>query len=345
MNMKTNRMIIGLAIVLVCTSCISKKYGTITRVDRDGSLYREIHTITSDSILSELFPYPLSSGWEITQTDTVVNKYGSPKNEKFVKISRKFKSMDELSSGLRCDMIFPVPKESLKKRFRWFYTYYAYTATYPEVTDKGSVPMDQYLNKAEQKFYLQGDLSAYRGMTGMELKEELDDIEARFMEWYAQTMYEENLGVILHFAETDFRLKLPAAKDSVYSMNEKQMKDIPSLSDVCTMLDRYFSTNHFSKVYAENEQEMNNMLDERTKVTNQLMEYEILYELTLPGKIMTSHAAVQNEGTLTWKINLFKFLADDYILSAESRAVNIWAFAVTLLLIVFSGYCFSRVFK
>ena len=107
------------------------------------------------------------------------------------------------------------------------------------------------------------------------------------------------------------------------------------------MLDRYFSTNHFSRVYAENEQEMNNMLEERTKVTNQLMDYEILYELTLPGKIMTSHAVVQNEGTLTWKINLFKFLADDYVLSAESRAVNIWAFAVTLLLIVFSGYCFK----
>ena len=37
--------------------------------------------------------------------------------------------------------------------------------------------MDQFLNRDEQKFYLQGDMTAYRGMNGAELKEELDGIE------------------------------------------------------------------------------------------------------------------------------------------------------------------------
>ena len=48
--------------------------------------------------------------------------------------------------------------------FRWFYTYYIYTATYKELQDKGPVPLDNYLNKEEQMIWLQGNDDAFRGM-------------------------------------------------------------------------------------------------------------------------------------------------------------------------------------
>jgi len=344
--MKSNKIIIWSIISVVLTSCMSENYRIITRVKRDGSCWREIHRVGSmtDSI-SDLFPYNLSAGWDISKTDTLVDTY-SLENKKVVKpnvkISKKFNSVDELSTGLRSDMIFPIAKESLKKRFRWFYTYYVFTAVYPEVTEKGRVPIEQYLNKDEQKFYLQGNISAYKGMNGWNLKEELEGIENRFMKWYQRSLYEESFDVILYYTEDAFRLKLPAIKDTLFSINEKQMKEQPSLRDVNTLLDKYFSTNYFSDLYLEKGQEMDNMSEERVKVVNELLNYNIQYELTMPGKLMATNSDLQNDGALVWKVNMLKFLADDYTLTAESRAANTWAFVVTLLLIVFSGYCFIK---
>ena len=338
--MKTNKIIIAIIIGFVLTSCFSEKYRIITRVHRDGSCWREIQTI-ADS-MAFLFPYDLSSGWEISQTDTVVDEYLSPKNKKIIMVGKKFNSVDELSEGLHSDKIFPVAKESLKKRFRWFYTYYAFTAVYPEITDKGQVPLENYLNKAEQKFYLQGDMSAYRGMAGWELKEALNDIDDRFMEWYNRSMYGESLDIIMHYAGADFHSKLSAVKDTLYSINKKQMSEPTGVKEVCLILDKYLVTDRFSNLYAENEQAMDSLLEERTKVTDELLNFDLQYELTLPGKIIATNTPLQNEGTLVWGIHLFRFLADDYTLTAESRTVNGWAFAITLLLIVFAVYCFCK---
>jgi len=345
--MKSNKIIIWSIISVVLTSCMSENYRIITRVKRDGSCWREIHRVGSmtDSI-SGLFPYDLSSGWDISQTDTFVKKNFSLdntlENKKNLKISKKFNTVSELSNGLRSDMVFPIAKEALKKRFRWFYTYYEYTAVYPEVTGKGRVPMDKYLNKDEQKFYLQGDMSAYKGINGWELIGMLEDIHDRFMKWYQRSLYEECFEVILHYTEADFRSKLPAIKDTLFSINEKQMKEQPSLHDVNMLLDKYFATNYFSNLFFENEQEMQNMIEERLKVAIELLNFNIQYELALPGKFIATNSDLQTDGTLVWKVNMLKFLADDYTLTAESRAVNIWAFVVTLLLIVFSGYCFIK---
>ena len=342
--MKTNKIIVWIIVYISLTSCFKDTYQIITRVNRDGSCNREIYP-KNDSI-STLFPYDYSSGWKISQIDTVIEENLAQKHIKYLKLSKKFNSVDELSTGLRHDNIFPTPKESLKKRFRWFFTYYTFVATYPEVTDKGRVPIDKYLSKAEQKFFLQGDMSAYKGMNGYELKDELDHMETKFMKWYYRSLSEESFDVVLNYVDANFRLQLPAIKDTLFAISEKQEKEYYlDIKDICTMLDEYFNVDNFSELHAENKSEMDDMLEERTKTTDQLSGFDIQYDLVMPGKIVATNTDLQNNDTLTWHINLFRFLADDYTLTAESRTANIWAFAVTLLLAAFSVYCFCRYFR
>jgi len=340
--MKLNNIIVCSIISIALTSCLFEKYRIITRVDRNGSFLREIHTI-ADTI-SDNFPYDLSAGWEISQTDTAMTERLYEKNKKNIVISKKFNSIHESTADRRREVIFPTPEESLKKRFRWFYTYFTFTAVYPEITEKGRVPMDQFLNRDEQKFYLQGDMTAYRGMNGAELKEELDDIETRFWKWYARSVYEKYFDVILHFTDNGLRSQLIAVNDTVYSLNEKQIDEISGMNDFCTMIDKYLGIDHFSGLYAESSQEIDNMLEEKSKTIDKLISIEIQYELVLPGKIMAVNTDLQNDGVLVWDVTLFRFLADDYTLTAESRVVNIWAFVATLLLIMFSVYCFMKTF-
>lgn len=113
-----------------------------------------------------------------------------------------------------------IPMERVKKSFRWFYTYYIYTATYKELQDKGPVPLDNYLNKEEQMIWLQGNDDAFRGMNGIEMNDKLDKLEAKFGEWYNRSIYEINWEVIHHFAslqgDTACLQCLKELKNSVY---------------------------------------------------------------------------------------------------------------------------------
>ena len=335
---KTTTSIV-LILSMILTSCSSEHYKVITHIDRNGSGWRTMTTAMTDSITG-LFPYDISHGWEVLLTDTAKEEHLSSQSKKDITIRKNFKFLNHLSDDLRTDIIFPVAKESLIKRFRWFYTYYDFTSIYPELTDKGRTPLDEYLNQSEQRFLLQGDQSAYRGMNGIELKEALDDIESRFLKWYNRSVFEENFDVILHHTAADFRSKLPVVKDTLYSIFEKQNHEEASVKDVCLALDNFFSTNLFSKLHSEKEREMNSMLEERMKVIESLQRYSIQYELTLPGKIITANTDLQDGRMLQWNIDLYRFLADDYMLTAQSRTLNLWAFVVTLLLIVFSIYCF-----
>ena len=333
--MKTIKFIILSTISILLVSCFSANYKVVTHINRNGSGWREIQTTVSKSdSITDLFPYNLSNGWKILQMDSA--------DKKNVKISKNFNSIENLSTDLRSDKIFPVAKESLQKHFRWFYTYYDFKAIYSEIKEKGDVSLDKYLNKTEQKFYLQGDMSAYKGMNGIELQNVLDDIERRFMKWYQRSIYEENFDVILYFSDVDFQSKLTAVKDTLYSIYDLEKQENIDFKDVCAALDKYFSTDIFTKLLNQKEKEMHNMLDERQKTVEALLNYNIQYQIALPGKILSSNTDLTKDGVLKWNVNLYRFLADDYTLTAKSRTTNYWAFAVTLLLILFSLYALIR---
>jgi len=342
--MKANKMILFLIVSATLTSCTSKKYVISSYIERDGSCRRTIYA--QDDSVSNLFPYDLTTGWEIAQTDTAVKAYLSLRNTKNWVISKKFNTVDELSSGLRQEMIFPLAKESLKKCFRWFYTYYTFTAVYQEITEKGQIAMEGYLNQDERRFYFQGDLSAYKGLTGFELKDILSDIEEHFWEWHNRSMYEECFQIIAYFTDDGLRPELFAAKDTLYSIYRKRNPEQGFLSkqfeDICPIFDDYFDTNRFSILYATNDKKMNDMMNERTKVIEELLDFSIQYELSFTGKLIATNSQRQNNGALTWEVSMMNFLADDYILTAKWRTANGWAFSVALLLLVFAVFCFRR---
>ena len=68
--------------------------------------------------------------------------------------------------------------------------------------------------------------------------------------------------------------------------------------------------------------------------------YAVQFELFMPGRVVSTNAAMQKDESLIWKVDAFRLLDSDYMLVAESRVVNYWAFGITLLLILLiGGYC------
>jgi hypothetical protein len=279
------------------------------------------------------YMFRLDSEWIITPSDAI-EKYN-------VKTGKTADNIEDFSNKLSFDEQFRplvAPVETVRKRFGWFYTYYSFKAVYPCISDRIPVSIDKYLNKDEQKLWFRGDFSTWTGMTGLEVKNDMDEMENKFMEWYSQNVREIYFDVIGDFEKQSgnsrYLTQLPAVKDSVFQI---QSDDI---NDVLTLLDKHLKTNHFSDMYKTNKQQIDKMCEER--LSEDLFSRAIEYKLIIPGKLISANTPLISRDTLTWKIMAIHLIPDNYELTATSRVTNTWAFAAVVLLLAVSIYCLTK---
>jgi hypothetical protein len=348
-NGKTFKTIIATVLLCSMVSCISTRYAVTTKINRDGSCLREIYAKGDSEFLSgdlshNPYMFRLDSGWRIIPLDI------AGKQKKYnVKTGKTAGAVEEYSAALQFDenmKPLAAPVETFQKRFRWFYTYCSFKAVYPCISKKIPVTIDNYMNREEQKLWFRGDFSAYPGMTGLELKNEMDRMEDQFMAWYERNIYEVYFNVVYDFErQTEnggYALLLHAARDTVFqTVKSENAPEVSNIVDLNSALDKYFKTTHFSDSYKENKQQIDRMCEEY--LPENLFSTEIEYRLTVPGKLVNTNAATVNQDTLTWKITALHLIPGDYELSATSHTVNIWAFAAVFALIALSGYCLIKV--
>ena len=87
---------------------------------------------------------------------------------------------------------------------------------------------------------------------------------------------------------------------------------------------------------------MDELFEEKGQIA-EIFGYAVQFELSMPGRVLSTNAALQKAGSLVWKVDAFRLLDGDYTLTVKSRTVNYWAFGVTLLLVLLiGGYCWKR---
>jgi hypothetical protein len=354
--MKSNHLIITSFILLIGIFSCSTNYRIVTTIRPDGACLREIYAQGDSAFLTgdwskNPYLFRLDSTWKITPLGA---DYSGEYN---VKISKLFRSLDEISAGLQFEEdLRPVvaPKESLRKHFRWFYTYYSFKTVYPVIPARIPVSINDYLNKSEQKLWFQGDYSACAGLNGLELKDEMDAIEKRFWEWYARNIYESDFEAICEFEKLSGNnqsvSRIQTVKDTLFQALFKEFsfeKNSIETIYIYKELDKQLNTEYFSDQYKNNWQQIDNLITEKEKylenLTNQLFDKEIEYTLIMPGNLISTNAPVSQQDTLVWKVNALRFTADDYELMAESRTTHLWAFVLTFLLVLLSVYCLIKV--
>jgi hypothetical protein len=322
----------------------------------DGSVYREIYAKGDSAFLAgdrskSPYLFQLDSAWQISRLN--VNSDSKFFKEYNVKIGKTFKNAEEINAGLRFDEIYRplvAPVETIHKRFRWFYTYYSYKAVYKDITDKISVPLDDFLNVSEQKLWFKGDFSAYADMNGIELKNEMDIIERRFWEWYARNVYEVMIEAIIDYEKSisgQYVSKIQALKDTVFlsvlAKHEFLENDPFETVDLYKALDKQLNTGYFSGLYRDNQIAIDSLVEAKgaciNDLTDKLFQVDVEYQLLMPGKLICSNAPVQYQDTLSWKVNALRFVSGDYVLTAESRTVHVWAFILTFMLLALSAGC------
>lgn len=345
-RMKWNCTIWGVLLwVGLLTGC-SSSYRMVTTVRSDGTLHRKVFAYADSTFLSgdrshNPYWFALDDRWTVVKTDSVLKEDLLGESQRFnVWVEATFHFPDD-SAAWRAKELWMVsmaePKEQLKRRFRWFYTYHEYRCRFLELADKGPVPLENYLTLDEQKLLFGEGLQKYTWMNGAEMKDRLDVLSDKFQKWLNRTQYElclEGLTRLRGSNQEDTALVVD--RDRIYQWMEQSKKEVSDLSPnkLCQWLDEYYRKDDYSAFYAAHAQSIEEWYEQRIRVVD-LFGGQIKFELNMPGRLTSTNARLTEEnGVLVWKVDPYRLLQGDCYLEAQSRTVNVWAFVVTAFFIV-----------
>ncbi len=365
--MNSKNYLLLILLMLIGISCQKGTTNMLTIINSDGSCEIEFENdvqssfMTGDSTIS-YFPVKLDSTWKISwqkdggefhtnfplkPTDSILINNDSTKDEFHIKIRKHFTSVEEMSK-LDSVKMWNGQKVNYKlnKQFRWFYTYYTYTETYPKLKlAKNAVPISKYMTDEEAKYWFNGNPDITKGMNGMEANDLSKDLEQKFNTWISNILWNdeykvfvENYNKLVHppISQTQFVM----LSDTIFEKKAQNMLEDANF-DVDKILDDYFHTKCYSDFAQKDDSLFNNKQSENLTDISFLFDRVMLnYSLQMPGKVMDGNFNSQNDETLTWKVTSQRMFLEDYVIQAESRKANWWAFTLTILLIGASASIF-----
>ncbi len=364
--MKTSIKTLLFICSIILVSC-AEHSEMLTVINPNGSCYREITEnvnpsfLTGDSIMDNKFPVDVDSAsnirWKCNESewinkfpvsknflDSIVknnpdnNKSKEKENTFLAKLRLDYTSVNELNEKFKLKQSHEWSKmdvkHSLDKKFRWFYTYYDYCETYPQLKTDLKIPLDKYLTKEEASFWFTGQPNLVQGMNGIEIREFVGKLEDAYNIWYGLNLWSNEYDVLIENYDLIKNKPVPVERlmelrDTIF-MGIKD-KDKYEMDDV---LNTFFKTTAFSPLWKGDSSVMKiyeKSVDQQEYMTFFAKGFN--YKLIMPGKVTKAINAVQLGDTLSWKLTAYRMAVSDYTIEAQSRKTNIWAFIVTGLLV------------
>jgi len=361
--------------VLFVASC-TRPSDMLTVIAPDGSCFREFTANANPQFLSgdtngKLNPFPvdIDSSWKITwkfknsklQTtfpikktvlDSILKNLSSTKEIKMkgnsyqsapdliVYARQNYKSAAEMDTRFKLKRSHPWSnfkvKHLLDTKFRWFYTYYRYTETYPKLVPNFDIPIEKYMTKEEALFWFTGKPDLVEGMNGVEIREYVGGLEDNFHRWFNKNLWDSEYKVLLENYDNIARIQvsresLTSLRDSIFNAKVNKVEDFKMEQ----ILDDYFKTNVFSAYWKTQDCPVVKFeLDFSNQLIVPLFSRALTYKLIMPGKVTQQNNAVVHGDTLVWNLTAYRMIPADYVIEAQSRKANVWAFLLTGLILI-----------
>lgn len=373
--MKANiKIIAAMTLTLIMASCNNKDDHMLTVINTDGTCSREytFHTTQQqlgippeedyDSIVDKTW----ERSWSIQGADSV--RYPVPLTEAqldsmqaldlskplgnllMVHAKKDCKSVEEMSAELyRADRSHLVKVEGIKanskleKRFKWFYTDYTFTETFAyEDSTLFHIPLSQFLSADTASFWFTGRPDLTRNLSGAEQKEMLDGIETKVNQWSSANWFYEMCDIII--ANYDKVENPPVSKERFASVRDS----LVMLPCVINVDEEGFITN---SLYAQFEKIFQTDAYTRFIQTYEgglgqygpLFSFGTSYGLVMPGRVLDAGMGQYDGKVIHYRLGGERMIPGDYTISATSRVTNVWAFVVTILVILLAvGSFFYR---
>ena len=364
--METNSKWIAVVLLTLLTaSCNNKDNRMLTVINEDGTCSREYTFQTTQQWLGippeEDFDSIIDKSWERTWSIKGVDsvRYPVPLTEAqfdslqeldlnkqlgnllLVHARKTYHGVEEMSAELYKPERYHLKKaegikasSTLEKHFKWFYTDYAFSETF---TYEGEpifpVPLSRFLGADTVSYWFTGQPNLTRNMSGAEAKVVLDQIEAKVSQWVNANWFTEICNAII--ANYDSIQNPPVSKEQFISMRDSLAMSPKVLNaseegartdNFKSEIDGIFQTDAYTKFLQS--------YKGGPAQYEQLLSFGTAYDLVMPGTVTDAGMGEYEGDVIHYRLTGEQLIPGAYTIAAASRVTNVWAFAVTLLVIL-----------
>ena len=308
-----------------------------TKVHEDGSLDKTIVLEETDRFrdTSNMFGISEKTGWKV-KLDTI--KKENSDNKYKVQFQKHFTSASEVNTELdkNLDTLFRI-NTTFEKKFRWFYTYIRYSETIRSIDRFKNSKPDDYFNQEDKAFIdrLSGEGTAISKADSLFLQQ----LNEKIFDRYAKdAMYNEYFSILTEAISRNTNDKkwidtLNRKKNFIFEELGDMNDDLgPAFLKLADSLGIPLPKEKFTQDFLELSRDINSRIEFMSFARDG--KYTSMVEM--PWPILTSNADSVAGNKLFWRPLVTKFTIQPYEMYTESRRLNIWAVAVSALIIVVS---------
>lgn len=327
------------SIVLFIVSC-GYNYKVKTIIYADGSCQRTLIVTYEDSIQKFYegdYPIPIDTTWNLViETDT--NENG---DTIFIHTASKFfESVSQMNQLYAMDSTeYSILERSvmLKKRFRWFYTFFDYQETYQKLFNQPS--LSNYLDSIHYNYAILTDDEQERYLEehfdSIQAKQFDDEAEKGFNEWIEFTIINSCIDAIeksaknieaWHINESEFTRK----RDSIINLIDGDFDLFDDDDNLFSAVKRVFGIDSVLYQILREENNFEIFADKYIFWDHVLLDEEYVNLVAMPGLIFeTNSSVISDDNEVQWNVGWMKYFTDDQEMKVTSRIVNLWAFWVS----------------
>ncbi len=270
-----------------------------------------------------------STHTEIGEDDTVSTTFWTP-----------FKSIEEMSqqTPLQLNGTHLRSKASLKKQFRWFYTNYVFSETFYCVGDTFQLADTLYADKALVSYWFTGEPNLVKGLSGAETSQKLSEIEPAINRWLNDNLLKVGFDYIA--SHYDSIPAPPVSKERFIELHDSLVQFIMAGAD--DLLDikpeerlrDFFRSDAYDSFFDDETPLGKGLNNELSKQLN-IFWFNVPYTLTMPGTVVDAgNGTLQADGSILYPFTGERLIPKDYTIRATSRVTHIWAYILTLIIIL-----------
>lgn len=364
-----------LAAVLLVASCAQRDITVTTNVDSDGTCVRTVTLKGDSSILvgavdsdekgallslgdwekswsidngKNLHPYPMSSAQydSLAQELTSCGYKKSLSDTVLLSAVRRFNSVESMATSqpLQIDGALLEARGSFEKKIRWFYTYYTFNETYEPLKDKYPLPMEDYVKPEVAAFWFTGSPNLVQGCTPLEAKDKLDAIQTDVERWLSACWMAVYCDVVAEYYHKI--ADAPVDKDSFIANRDALLKfslqkGLDVTNNALSFIDEYYSCNAFTNSLKDDSL-FQAELDSRCHLFFDVAALDVRYNLIMPGTVIDTGNGTLVNGVVEYRLTGNRLIPQNYTICATSRQLNLWAVAITVLLLLAVGWILVR---
>ena len=358
------KIIAAMMLVLIMASCKNKDDRMLTVINEDGTCSREYTFHTTQQWLSaspdedydSIVDKTWERSWSVLGADSV--RYPVPLTEAqldsmqaldlskplgnllMVHAKKEYQSVEEMSAQIylsershlvKADGIKATSK--LEKRFKWFYTDYTFAETFAcEDSTLFPIPLSRFLSADTVAFWFTGQPNLAQGLSGAEAKELLDGIEKKINQWTNANWFYEICNVVI--ANYDQIQNPPVSKERFSSMRDSLVMQPCVLNAEAAEGVGNHITDQIEKTFQSDAYNQFLQTYEGGFGAYGILSFGTNYDLHMPGTVTDAGMGQYDGNVIHYRLGGERMIPGSYTINASSRVTNVWAFIVTILVIL-----------